>query len=208
MPELALALYALFLIVTFGVRTWLQFRRTGSSGFVGLSGRPGSVEWVGGVLFGLAVAIGFAAPLLQLAGVVEPLSQLDSSAGHAVGAILGVLGMIGVFAAQLAMGDAWRIGVDPDLRTELMTTGPFKIVRNPIYAAMLPMSLGIVLLVPNVVALIGFALFWLALELQTRAVEEPYLIAVHGETYTEYASRVGRFLPGVGRINRRVGERT
>jgi hypothetical protein len=35
-----------------------------------------------------------------------------------------------------------------------------------------------------------------ALELQTRLVEEPYLSAVHGEEYAVYATQVGRFLPG------------
>ena len=32
-------------------------------------------------------------------------------------------------------------------------------------------------------------------------VEEPYLLKVHGSAYAEYAARVGRFLPGVGRLH-------
>ncbi len=39
----ALALYLAGLVLAFGVRTWLQVRRTGTSGFRGLSGRPGSL---------------------------------------------------------------------------------------------------------------------------------------------------------------------
>jgi protein-S-isoprenylcysteine O-methyltransferase Ste14 len=31
-------------------------------------------------------------------------------------------------------------------------------------------------------------------------VEEPYLVRSHGDEYRRYASRVGRFLPGVGRF--------
>jgi protein-S-isoprenylcysteine O-methyltransferase Ste14 len=38
------------------------------------------------------------------------------------------------------------------------------------------------------------------LELQTRLIEEPYLGAIHGERYAAYAARVGRFLPGIGRL--------
>jgi protein-S-isoprenylcysteine O-methyltransferase Ste14 len=41
----------------------------------------------------------------------------------------------------------------------------------------------------------------LALELQVRAVEEPYLIRSHGDAYRAYAARVGRFLPGIGRLS-------
>jgi protein-S-isoprenylcysteine O-methyltransferase Ste14 len=39
-----------------------------------------------------------------------------------------------------------------------------------------------------------------ALELQVRVVEEPYLLRTQDEPYAAYASRVGRFVPGVGRI--------
>src|SRR5262245_6886356 len=34
-----------YLIFAFGVRTWLHWRSTGSTGFRGISGKPGSAEW-------------------------------------------------------------------------------------------------------------------------------------------------------------------
>lgn len=37
-----------------------------------------------------------------------------------------------------------------------------------------------------------------AIEVQVRAVEEPYLVRTHGTTYVRYAERVGRFLPQLG----------
>jgi protein-S-isoprenylcysteine O-methyltransferase Ste14 len=103
-------------------------------------------------------------------------------------------------AAQIAMGESWRIGVDESERTELVTDGPFALARNPIFAAMLPTSLGLALMVPSWVAFAGLAALFIALELQVRVVEEPYLRRVHGRTYSDYASRVGRFFPGVGRL--------
>jgi protein-S-isoprenylcysteine O-methyltransferase Ste14 len=72
-------------------------------------------------------------------------------------------------------------------------------VRNPIFAAMLPTALGLALMVPSWIALLGLGGLLLALELQVRAVEEPYLLSVHGDAYASYAARVGRFVPGVGR---------
>jgi protein-S-isoprenylcysteine O-methyltransferase Ste14 len=53
--------------------------------------------------------------------------------------------------------------------------------------------------VPNVLSFIGVVALFVALKLQVRAVEEPYLAHVHGVEYLDYASRVGRFLAGVGR---------
>jgi protein-S-isoprenylcysteine O-methyltransferase Ste14 len=54
------------------------------------------------------------------------------------------------------------------------------------------------LMVPNVVAFAGLAALALALEIQVRLVEEPYLRKAHGETYLSYAARTGRFAPGMG----------
>lgn len=200
MELFALGAYMLYMALAFGLRTAIQLRRTGSSGFEGVSGRPGSVEWLAGVLFVVAIAIGAAAPLLALVDIAEPLAVLDTSAVYVVGAALFCAGLAGTLAAQVAMGESWRIGVDEDATTDLVTDGPFALVRNPVFAAMLPASVGLALMVPSVVALAGLAALVLALELQVRVVEEPYLLRVHGARYVRYARRVGRFAPGIGRL--------
>ena len=197
---LALGFYGVYMALAFGLRTWLQIRRTGESGFKGISGRLGSLEWIAGVLFVLAIAVGAAAPVLDVTDVLEPLDALDSAGVRATGVAIFIVGLVGTLYAQVAMGESWRIGVDVEERTALVTTGPFAVVRNPIFTAMLPASLGLALLVPNVAALAGFAALVLALEIQVRLVEEPYLLRQHGDTYRNYAARVGRFVPGLGRL--------
>jgi protein-S-isoprenylcysteine O-methyltransferase Ste14 len=183
---LALGFYTLYLALAFGFRIWLQRRRTGESGFKGVSGRLGSLEWTAGVLFIVAVGVGVAAPLLDVFDVIEPLDALDSGGVRATGVALFLAGLIGTLYAQIAMGASWRIGVDETERTELVTSGPFGVVRNPIFA--------------NVVAFAGLAALLLALEIQVRLVEEPYLLRVHGDSYRQYAVQVGRFVPGVGKL--------
>ena len=200
MAVLALALYVLYLALAFVLRSLVQRRRTGSTGWRGISGRPGSVEWLGGVLFAVALTLGVLAPVLDLVGALEPVDALDGAAAHVLGIVLALAGITLTLVAQFAMGSSWRVGVDPAERTALVTSGPFSVVRNPIFAAMIPTSLGLALLVPNVAAIVGFVALVVALELQTRAVEEPYLLATHGAEYGAYASRVGRFVPGVGRL--------
>ena len=196
----ALGLYLLYLLLAFGLRTLIQWRRTGSTGFHGVGGSPGSAEWIAGVGFTLALALGASAPVLALLDIVEPIEALDDARLHVIGLWLALAGIALTFYAQVAMGTSWRIGVDESERTDLVTSGPFALVRNPIFAAMIPTGLGLALLVPSVVALAGFAALVTALELQVRVVEEPYLLRVHGATYAEYAQRTGRFVPGVGRL--------
>jgi protein-S-isoprenylcysteine O-methyltransferase Ste14 len=197
---IALGLYGLYLLLAFGWRTWLQIRRTGDSGFRLPSGRFGSLEWFAGALFTLGLVGGAAAAILDVTDVVEPLAALDSAGVRATGLALFLAGLAGIVYAQVAMGSSWRIGVDAEERTELVTEGPFALVRNPIFAAMLPASLGLALLVPSVVALAGLAVLFVALEIQVRLVEEPYLLRAHGDAYRDYARGVGRFVPGVGRL--------
>ena len=207
MADTALVLFAVYGALAFGLRSVIQLVRTGSTGFRGISGRPGSIEWIGGVLFVVAIALGVAAPLLDRWDVLEPIGALDGSLGHALGLVLFGVGLAATLGAQLAMGDSWRIGVDESERTELVTSGPFSLVRNPIFTGMVPVSVGLALLVPNAVAVLAVMTLAAALEIQTRLIEEPYLARVHGAAYREYASRVGRFLPGVGRLRqrRRIG---
>jgi protein-S-isoprenylcysteine O-methyltransferase Ste14 len=194
---LALGLYVLALVVLFGVRSWVQHRRTGSTGFRGISGTPAEPEWWGGVLFVVAMVAGLAGPALAVAGV----TPVDPPAGvPLVGLVLALTGFAATLAAQTGMGDSWRIGVDPGERTELVTTGIFAHVRNPIFTAMVTAQADVVLMVPTWVSAVALTALVAAVQLQVRAAEEPYLLVAHGAAYAHYAARTGRFVPGIGRL--------
>lgn len=197
---MALVLYAVWALIAFGVRSLIQFRRSGDSGFRGLSGARGSIEWWAGILFGAAMLMGLAAPIAQLAGLISALPALTAPALQWAGAAITVLGILATFAAQVSMGASWRVGVDARERTALVTGGAFSLARNPVFTAMAVTAAGLALMIPNALALIGFAALIVALQLQVRKVEEPYLAAIHGRAYAEYAGSVGRFIPGVGRL--------
>ncbi len=200
MPEVALVGYSLFLALAFGLRAVIHYRDTGTTGFVGLSGRPGSVEWLGGALFGAAVVGGVAAPAAEILGLVRPWAVGPTAAVHAGGVALFAIGLAGTLWAQLAMGTSWRIGVDRAVKTDLVSHGPFRWIRNPIFTWMTFASAGLVLLAPNWLAVASFVALLLALEIHVRAVEEPFLLRTHGEAYRRYAAATGRFVPGIGRL--------
>jgi protein-S-isoprenylcysteine O-methyltransferase Ste14 len=199
----ALYLWGLYGLLAFVLPVALQLRRTGSTGLKGPSGRPGSVEWLAGVGLVMAIGLGVAAPILALNDVVEPIDDLDGASVRAGGVVLFTVGLAAVVFSQQWMGHSWRVGVDEHERTQLLTGGPFRLIRNPIFTGMCFVSTGLGLLVPSVVSIAGVVILIASLELQTRLVEEPYLTNVHGDAYTTYASRAGRFLPGLGRLTRR-----
>ena len=202
MAAAALVFYGISLLLTGGVRIALQVRRTGATGLHGLARGAEPLEWLAGGLFVAAVTLGAVSPILVLLDALDPIAGLDGATGHAIGIVLAAGGILLTFGAQVAMGDSWRIGVDPEERTQLVTGGPFELVRNPIYSAIVPTVLGLVLMVPTVLAIVALVALIAALELQVRAVEEPHLLRTHGEEYARYAARVGRFVPGVGAMRR------
>jgi protein-S-isoprenylcysteine O-methyltransferase Ste14 len=188
----ALLLYLLYLLVVFGGRALLLRRRTGSAGWHGISGSPGSAAWWGGVLFAVALLGGLAGAAVGSAEPAPPALEL-------VGLALYGLGFAGSLAAQRAMGEAWRVGVAKGERTELVASGVFRFARNPFFSALTVTAAGLTLLVANALALASLVALILAVELQVRVVEEPYLARTHGDAYRAYASRVGRFVPWAGR---------
>jgi protein-S-isoprenylcysteine O-methyltransferase Ste14 len=200
----ALPLITLLGLIVYGAlavgwRSWLQWRRTGSTGFRGMSGHVFSAEWLGGALLVVAFVLAPIAPLLAWLDVVELRDA------HVVaGSVLFACGFVGTLAAQLSMGDAWRIGVDANERTELVARGLFRCCRNPIFTSMIALLAGIALLVPNAFAVAALVAGFVGLEIQVRLVEEPYLLRTHGDVYARYASRVGRFVPFIGRFHRKV----
>jgi protein-S-isoprenylcysteine O-methyltransferase Ste14 len=190
MARIALVLDLAFLLLAFGGRTLVQWRRTGDAGW--RLGRPHSrAEGVArGLLVGACALLG--------AGVAWGW-EAEPRATAAAGIAAAVAGIAIVVVAQLQMGASWRIGVDPAEHTPLVVTGLYAHVRNPIYTGMVVFALGQLLMLPNPLSALGCAAMLAGVEIQVRAVEEPFLAATHGAPFTAWSTHAGRFLPGVGR---------
>lgn len=194
---LALWLYVLGLALAFGWRTLAQWRATGDTGLRLDAGPALSISWWAKLAFVAALLLGAAGPAAALAGL-PPVHALDAGWLRTSGIVVAGAGIVATLAAQLNMGTSWRIGVDPAEHTALVTSGAFALVRNPIFTAMIATSLGLTAMVPNLVSLTATATLIASIQIQVRAVEEPYLLRTHGPAYAAYTARVGRFLPGIG----------
>ena len=204
MAVAALAMFAVMFLVIFVLRSAMQKRATGDSGIRAgaLGASVGSLEWLAGWLLVIAMLAAVGAPIAELAGL-EPLT--DSAVVRGIGAALAAIGIVATFLAQTNMGEAWRIGIDEAERTELVSTGAFELVRNPIFSAMILSGVGLTIMVPNPLSISGILTLVVAIELQVRHVEEPHLRRLHGADYAAYEARVGRFVPGLG-LNRDAGQ--
>jgi len=197
---LAIGLLIAFGVLAFGVRIGIQLRSTGKTGVIGLREGAGAADWMSGILFVGGMAMGAISPILVLGDDLGTIDTLDVDALNVIGIVLAVAGGLAVFGAQLGMGESWRIGVSDEERTDLVTGGWFSLCRNPIYTSMIVGWLGLALLVPTWLGFAAAAVITAGLELQVRLVEEPHLVRTHGDQYRTYASRVGRFVPGIGRL--------
>jgi protein-S-isoprenylcysteine O-methyltransferase Ste14 len=119
------------------------------------------------------------------------------------GSCLIVLGYAGTLWCYAAMGTAWRIGIDQKEKNPLVTEGPFRIIRHPIYTFQIIMLIGALFLLPTLLSLLALVIHLACVSIKARD-EESYLLGVHGEGYSDYLSRTGRFLPGPGSCFRRL----
>ncbi len=199
MAILALVFLVLFLAIGLGLQGWLQHRRTGYSVLRALYRRPLSKEWWIGECWVVGFFLIALAAVLDLYGVVRPV-EVFSGAPRLAGVVIALSGFAFTEWAVVSMGESWRVDVNESERTALVTGGPFRLVRNPIYSGMILLTIGLTLMVPTLVSLAGAGFVILGLELQVRALEDPYLLRTHDDAWLAYASGVGRFVPGVGRL--------
>ena len=194
---LALVAQLGFLAVAFVGRTAAHRRRTGDSGFRWQ--RHDRFARLSGALFAAAIVVGIDGVALAAFSDTALWGALDGSVSLVVGVVVFFAGCALTLVGQAAMGTSWRIGVDPNERTELVTGGPFGWARNPIFTGMVTAALGLMLMAPNALTLAAVIVLIVAVEVQVRSVEEPYLsTAMPG--WDTYARRVGRFVPRLGRI--------
>jgi protein-S-isoprenylcysteine O-methyltransferase Ste14 len=133
-----------------------------------------------------------------------PLSEADSRAAPgiriALGAVLLFGGLLLQAAAMLDLGASWRVGIEERARPGLVTGGLYRFSRNPIFLALIAVLTGYTLLLPTLLSALILAGGYLGIRQQI-AEEESYLLRTYGEAYRAYARRVGRLLPGLGKLD-------
>jgi protein-S-isoprenylcysteine O-methyltransferase Ste14 len=110
-----------------------------------------------------------------------------------VGAALCVLGVALVLRSALILAGRGRPERGP--RPALILAGPYRRLRNPVFAGLLATLAGTALAMRSGWMAASAALAWAGLHLWVVRVEEPRLRARFGRAYAEYVRRVPRWLP-------------
>lgn len=111
-----------------------------------------------------------------------------------MGAIVGTLGTALAVWSYHCLGMNWSDTVQTNAGQRLITRGPYRCVRHPLYTSFGLLILGTIFITGNwLIGLLGLSI--MPLLFQRALLEERYLEAKFGEDYREYVKQSGRFLP-------------
>lgn len=148
-----------------------------------------SIAWI--MLQGLGIGVVGVGPILRSA---EPYALRHWLAGTAVLALFAATAAL-FHWASVTMGRNWALVARTRGDGNLVTTGPFVHVRNPIYLALALFLFALALGMGHWGAvLVGLPIYALATWLRVRS-EEAVLRATFGKSFDAYAQRVPRFVP-------------
>lgn len=99
------------------------------------------------------------------------------------------------WTAARSLGRQWRIDAGLNLEHELVTSGPYRVVRHPIYTSMLCMlfSTGF-MITPLPLLLLATLVFMIGTEIRVR-IEERLLASRFGDRFGDYQRRVPAYIP-------------
>jgi protein-S-isoprenylcysteine O-methyltransferase Ste14 len=112
------------------------------------------------------------------------------------GAAVTIAGLLFAVWAREHLGSNWSRSVTIKQGHELITSGPYAVVRHPIYTGILTGFLGMAIAISQVRGLIVFVLIFLALWIKLR-MEEQWMRSEFGETYATYARATAALVPYV-----------
>lgn len=112
------------------------------------------------------------------------------------GVVLTVLGLTGAIWARIYLGTNWSGYVTYKENQELVTAGPYRFVRHPIYASMILMFIGTILFYGVLFISVFFLIAAVNFIFRTKQ-EEKIMKKLFGERYLDYMKRTKRLIPWI-----------
>ena len=187
--------YALVLLFAFVIPSYRTYKSTGINPIT-FGKEPNAHNYIGNVMKVLLAALFVVILMYSFGNIYQftiPIPYLQNLNIHFVGLILIHISLIWIIIAQVQMSNSWRIGIDEQNKTDLVTKGLFSISRNPIFLGMIICVAGLFLVIPNAISLCILVTTYIVIHIQIR-LEEEFLKKQHGEQYISYQSKTRRLL--------------
>jgi protein-S-isoprenylcysteine O-methyltransferase Ste14 len=113
-----------------------------------------------------------------------------------VGTALLIVSTLYIVWARLVIGKMWASHAVVKEGHKLVTTGPYRITRHPIYSGLFGMILGSALSLGHGLIFLGFV-FALLIFMNRIRIEEQLMISTFGDQYVQYKKRVPQLIPGL-----------
>jgi protein-S-isoprenylcysteine O-methyltransferase Ste14 len=128
-------------------------------------------------------------------GVPQVTDYEPSVAAIPIGALVYASALWIFRLSHKTLGKNWSISLDIREKHRLITSGPYHLIRHPMYTSFLLMAVGQAFLLPNwLVALAGFLGVALLISLRLEK-EESMMIEVFDNDYRSYMRRTKRIIP-------------
>ena len=111
-----------------------------------------------------------------------------------IGLVLTILGMGVEFSTQLYLGRNYSTLLNIREEHSLITAGPYRYIRHPMYTALITTGVGLAFLSANWYFALPFIVTIIVIILRIRK-EEEIMIDEFGEEYIQYMKRTKRFIP-------------
>ena len=174
--------------VLFARRSKSSEKRRDGSSLLGL------LLQLGGVFVGLLLMRPPATPLLQPSAGYPAFVDLALSA---LAVLLGLLAIAFTVTALKALGRNWAYSARILADHKLVRSGPYAVVRHPIYTAMISMNIAAVLAFSRwegvlVCIVMSFAGTWMRVRREERLLSQTF-----GHDFADYAASVPAIVPGL-----------
>jgi protein-S-isoprenylcysteine O-methyltransferase Ste14 len=136
----------------------------------------------------------FFASLLIFSGSAEASAALLLASS---GSLLAIAGAAVVLRSRAELGPAWSFAPNADQGTGLVTTGPYRLVRHPIYLGLALLAMGEAIAFGSRPALMIVLLGIVPTFAWRARMEEKLLRHTFGERYAAYQQRTKMIIPYV-----------
>jgi protein-S-isoprenylcysteine O-methyltransferase Ste14 len=111
-----------------------------------------------------------------------------------LGVGITLLGFAVTYWARWTLGRNWSSNVTVKVAHELVRTGPYRVVRHPIYTGLMVATGGTAMTLNQCRGVVAFVLVWISFTIK-RMKEEEFMRQTFGAQYDEYARTTGAIFP-------------